>query len=72
MTEQFLNDSDIGATLKQMCCERVPKRVRADLDRQVSCACGIGDCLPNGLPTEPPAPAIKKYGRATSSGPSER
>jgi hypothetical protein len=68
VSEQFLNHSDIGATLKKMGRKGVPQSVRGNVTLQLSGRGGIANYLPSTLPRQPPSPLIEENRRGASSG----
>src|SRR6187551_2619715 len=55
MSEQLLDDAQVGAALEQMGREAVPQRVRTDpLGQAGPCRCAL-DARPGLLPRQPPA-----------------
>ena len=60
MSEQFLNDAQVGATLEQVRRERVAQGVRAHARPEAGARRGALDDGPCLLPGEPPSARLKQ------------
>jgi len=68
MSEQFLNDPQVGAALEEMRRERVPERVRADPSVQARRARRGPDDRERLLPGEAPAAVAEEQRPAALEG----
>ena len=60
VTEHLLYGSQIGSPFQQMCCKRVPQRVRADLFPDAAAFALLAYDMENHGSCQPPAPPVEK------------